>query len=99
MSPQARRERAYRHYVAKQMKQRNRAIARAQKAATRQLKMKLKGKSMEPSEPALTTSVESSPGAWSEPVVPPVNEPVVAPMTVSASASIPNQGDAQPAQP
>ena len=74
-------------------------MARAQKEANRELKMKLKGKSMEPSEPVLTTSVESSPGAWSEPVTPPVNEPVVAPMTVSASASIPNQTDNQPAQP
>jgi hypothetical protein len=89
MSAQARRERAYRHYVAKQMKQRQRATARAQKAANRQLKLKMK--SAVPSEPQITTSVESTPGAWSEPVAPPV--------TVSASGAIANQTDSAPAQP
>ena len=91
MSAQARRERAYRHYVAKQTKQKRRALARAQKAANRQFKMKLKGRSMEPSEPILTTSVESSPGAWSE--------PMAAPVTVSASGAIANQTQSEPAQP
>jgi len=99
MSAQARRERAYRHYIAKQTKEKRRALARAQKAANRELKIKLKSGSMEPSEPRLTTSVESSPGAWSEPMAAPASEPVVAPMTVSASASAPSQGDAEPAQP
>jgi len=66
-------------------------MARAQKDANRQLKMKLKGKSMEPSEPVLTTSVESSPGAWSEPVTPPV--------TVSAANSAAEETGNQSAQP
>ena len=89
MSAQARRERAYRHYVAKQMKQRNRAMARAQKAANRQLKLKMK--SPVPSEPQVTSRAETVPAAWSEPMVPPV--------TVSASDAIANQSDNQPAQP
>jgi hypothetical protein len=89
MSAQARRERAYRHYVAKQMKQRQRATARAQKAANRQSKAKMK--SGVPSEPQVTTSVESGSGSWSEPMAPPV--------TVSASGAIANQTDSEPAQP
>jgi len=89
MSAQARRERAFRHYVQKQMKQRNRAMARAQKAANRQMKLRMK--SAQPSEPKITTSVESSPGSWSEPMAPPV--------TVSASGAIANQTDSEPAQP
>jgi hypothetical protein len=99
MSAQARRERAYRHYVAKQTKQKKRTMARAQKAANRQLKMKLKKGSMEPSAPVLTTSVESSPGSWAEPMTSPVTEPVAPPMTVSASGSTPSQTDSEPAQP
>jgi hypothetical protein len=89
MSAQARRERAYRHYVAKQTKQRRRAMVRAQKEANHQLKLKMK--SAQPSEPVLTTSVESSPGSWSEPMAPPV--------TVSASGAIANPTDTEPAQP
>jgi hypothetical protein len=89
MSAQARRERAYRHYVAKQTKQHRRATARAQKAANRQLKMKMK--SAVPSEPQISSGVESVPGSWSEPMTPPV--------TVSASAAIANQTDSAPAQP
>jgi hypothetical protein len=89
MSAQARRDRASRHYVQKQMKQRQRAMARAQKAANRQLKLKMKSAVV--SEPQITTGVESTPGAWSEPVAPPV--------TVSASGAIANQTDSQPAQP
>jgi hypothetical protein len=89
MSAQARRERAYRHYVAKQIKQRQRAMARAQKAANRQSKAKMK--SGVPSEPQVTTSVESRSGSWSEPMAPPV--------TVSASGAIANQTDSEPAQP
>jgi plasmid stabilization system protein ParE len=99
MNAQARRERAYRHYVAKQTKQRRKAMAQAQKAANRQLKMKLKAGSMEPSEPVSTTSLESSPGSWSEPMAPSGTEPVVAPMTVSASGSSPSQSESEPAQP
>ena len=91
MSAQARRERAFRHYVAKQNKQKSRALARAQKAAKRELKIKLKSGAMEPSEPKLTTSVESSPGAWSE--------PMAAPVTVSASGAIANQTESEPARP
>jgi len=89
MSASGRREMAYRHYVQKQMKQRNRATARAQKAANRQLKLKMK--SAVPSEPQITTSVEGAKGASSEPVAPPV--------TVSASSAIPNGTDNEPAQP
>ena len=89
MSAQARRERAYRHYVAKQTKQRKRAMARAQKAANRQWKLKMKSAVV--SEPQVSTSVESYPGAWSEPMTPPV--------TVSASGAISNQSDSEPAQP
>ncbi|HWY52707.1 MAG TPA: hypothetical protein VNW72_14615 [Chthoniobacterales bacterium] len=85
MSAQARRERAYRHYVQKQMKQRNRAMARAQKAAHRKMKSPV------PSQPQITSGVENAPRSWSEPVAPPV--------TVSASDAIANQTDSQPAQP
>jgi hypothetical protein len=89
MSAQARRERAYRHYVAKQMKQRQRAMARAQKVANRQSKLKMK--SGVPSEPQITSGVESGPASWSEPMSPPV--------TVSASGAIANQTDNQSPQP
>jgi len=89
VSASGRREMAYRHYVAKQTKQQRRAMARAQKAANRQLKLKMK--SAVPSEPQFTTSVENAPGAWSEPVAPPV--------TVSASGATANQTDNEPSQP
>ena len=89
MSANGRREMAYRHYVAKQTKQRRRAMARAQKAANRQMKLKMR--SAMPSEPQVTSSVESAPGSWSE--------PVAAPVTVSASGAIGNQTDSEPAQP
>jgi hypothetical protein len=55
---------AYRHYVQKQIKQRKRAMERAQKAANRELKRKVK--SAQPSETQITTRVESAPGSWSE---------------------------------
>jgi hypothetical protein len=84
-----RRQMAYRHYVQKQIKERKREAARAQKAANRELKMKMR--SAVPSEPQVTTSVESAPGSWSEPVVPPV--------TVSASDAIATQNPDQPSQP
>jgi len=64
-------------------------MARAQKAANRQLKQKMK--SAVPSEPQITTSVESSQGSWSEAMAPPV--------TVSASGAVANQTDSEPAQP
>jgi len=103
MSAQARRERAYRHYVQKQMKQRRREMARAQKAANRQLKEKMK--LAQPSEPQVTTSVgDVSSGSAStyEPVTAPsasISEPVVAPVTVSASDAIATQNPDQPSQP
>ena len=89
MSASGRREMAYRHYVRKNARHHQRDIARAQKAANRNLKAKMR--SAVPSEPQITTSVESSPGSWSEPMTPP--------MTVSASGGIANQTDNQPAQP
>ncbi len=88
-SANGRREMACRRYVAKQTKQRRRAMARAQKAANRELKLKMKSAQL--SEPQVTTSVETVPGSWSEPVTPPV--------TVSASGAIANQTDSEPAQP
>jgi type II secretory pathway pseudopilin PulG len=89
MSAQARRERAYRHYVQKQIKQRQRATARAQKAANRQLKAKMK--TVQPSEPQVTSSVQNFAESWSE--------PVAAPVTVSASDSIAPQNPDQPSPP
>jgi len=89
MSASGRREMAYRHYVGKQTKQHRREMVRAQKAANHQLKDKMK--SAVPSEPQITTSVESSPGSWSE--------PMAAPVTASASGAIANQTESQPAQP
>ena len=103
MSAQARRERAYRHYVQKQMKQRRREMARAQKAANRQLKEKMK--LAQPSEPQVTTSVgdvSSESASAYEPVTAPsasISEPVVAPVTVSASDAIATQNPDQPSQP
>jgi hypothetical protein len=89
MSANGRREMAYRHYVRKNARHHQREIARAQKAATRNLKAKMK--SAVPSEPQITTSVESSPGSWSE--------PMAAPVTVSASGTIANQSESAPTQP
>lgn len=105
MSAQARRERAYRHYVQKQIKQRQKAMAKAQKAANRQLKEKMK--LAQPSDPQITSRVESVPNSWSEPmseqVAPaPASSPdqVVPPVTVSASDSImATQNPDQPSPP
>ena len=104
MSAQARRERVYRHYVQHQIKQRQKETARAQKAANRQLKQKLKN--LQPSEPVATTSLEdvSAPsvsGAAVAPSEPLVSQPdtVVAPVTVSASDAIATQNPDQPSQP
>jgi len=104
MSAQARRERAYRHYVQKQMKQRQKATARAQKEANRELKRKMKN--IQPSDPTLTTSVgDPSSGMPSvfHPAAPPEAstspEPVV-PITVSASNEImATQNPDQPSPP
>lgn len=90
MSAQARRERAYRHYVAKQMKQRQKAIARAQKQANRELKRKMKN--LQPSEPKITTTLEdaemTSVFAPAQAPVADSSEEVEPKVTVSASDSI-----------
>jgi hypothetical protein len=93
MSAQARRERAYRHYVQHQIKQRQKAIARAQKAANRDLKRKMKN--LQPSEPQMTTSVESVPEFRPGPMT----DMTVAPITVSASAPVPTDTTIEPSQP
>jgi len=104
MDAQARRERAYRHYVAKQMKQRQKAMARAQKAANRDMKRKIK--TLQPSEPMMTTSLEDvSPQAASvfEPATPAPPTPtdaIAPPVTVSASNEImATQNPDQPSPP
>jgi hypothetical protein len=103
MSPQARRERAYHHYVQKQMRERQKQTARAQKAANRQLKQKLKN--LQPSDPQVTTSLQgdSAPSFSEEgtaPSQPVASQPdtVVAPVTVSASDAIATQNPDQPSQ-
>jgi hypothetical protein len=93
MSAQARRARAQRHYIAKQMKQRQKASARAQKQANREMKKKMKN--VQPSEPYVTSNVEdvtempSVFDAAPEPA-PTANptESVAPPVTVSASNDI-----------
>jgi len=105
MSAQARRERAYRHYVSKQMRQRQKQMARAQKAANRQLKQKMKN--IQPSDPQITSSVEDAPANYPsvfDPVGPPAQAPaapdmVVAPVTVSGSHPVVAQEPEQPSQP
>ena len=111
MSPQARRERAYRHYAAKQMKKRQKEMARAQKQANREMKLKMKN--MEPSEPKITTSVqeageypsvfqpvgESSAPAQAPAEPPPAfRETTVDPITVSASSNLPAESNSPPQQ-
>jgi hypothetical protein len=103
MSPQARRERAYRHYVAKHMRERQKQTARAQKAANRDMKRKMK--LVQPSDPQMTTSVEDvSPSNYPS-VFDPVSQPqpstssadiVVAPMTVSGSEPVVAQEPERP---
>jgi hypothetical protein len=102
-SPQARRERAYRHYIAKQTKNRKKAMARAQKEANRELKRKLKG--IQPSEPKITTSLgdfayDSPTEPSSEPLPitekPAFKEPTVDPITVSASSAVPPEAAPPP---
>jgi len=78
MTKNGRQGMAYRHYVRKNARHHQHDIARAQKAANRQMKLKMK--SGVRSEPIVTTSVEGSPGSWVEPMAPPV--------TASASGAI-----------
>ena len=101
MSTQARRQRAYRHYVAKQMKMRQKQIARAQKAANRQTRRKLKF--LQPSDPIVSTSVENSaPASVSQSSGAPSGsyyEQVAPPVTVSASDAVATQNPGQPSPP
>ena len=83
MSASGRQQMAYNRYVRKSIHQRQRQQARAQKAANRQVKQKMK--LAVPSEPQLSTSVETVP--------PSMSEPVVNPITVSASAPVANGND------
>jgi hypothetical protein len=105
MTPQARRERAYRNYVQKQIKHRQREMARNQKEANRRLKQKLKN--VQPGPPQLSTSLEdvSMRSPADNPAVAP-DEPVasqpdtvVAPVTVSAGDAIAAQNPEQPSRP
>jgi len=86
MSAQARRERNYRHYVAKQQKQRQKEMARAQKQANKEMKRKLKN--LQPSEPVVTTSVQDfgTPSVFDAPAPEPTPEP--APPTHLAHHSV-----------
>ena len=93
MSAQARRERAYQHYVQHQIKQRQKAIARAQKAANRDMKRRMKN--LQPSEPQIMTSVESLPDSRPEPMT----DMTVAPITVSPSGPVPTDTTIEPSQP
>jgi hypothetical protein len=113
MDAQTRREHAYRRYVAKQMKKRQKEMARAQKAANREMKLKMKN--VQPSEPHVTTSVQEvaeypsvfqpvaeapQPPAQNSPQpVRNFKEPTVDPITVSASASYPADSGSTPEQP
>jgi hypothetical protein len=107
MSPQARRQQAYRNYVQKQMKQRQKALAKAQKAANRQAKRQMKEqlKLAQPSEPRITSGVESVPGSWSEPTseqiaAPSASDQNVPPVTASAANEImATQNPDQPSPP
>lgn len=98
MDAQTRRERAYRHYVAKQMKKKQREMARAQKAANRDMKRKMKN--LQPSEPKVTTTLEdfgsyNTPSSEPAPAIekPPFRETVVDPITVSAATSMPQAAE------
>jgi regulator of protease activity HflC (stomatin/prohibitin superfamily) len=106
MSAQARRERAYRHYVAKQTKQRQKAIAKAQKEANREMKRKMKN--VQPSEPYVTTAVQDyqeMPSVFDQPAAEPPapsanpSESVAPPVTVSASNDINVMATQNPDQP
>ena len=104
MSPQARRERAYRHYVAKHMRERQKQMARAQKAANRQLKQKLKN--LQPGPPQMTTTLEDVSMSSSAETAPTQYESAVsqsdmtvAPVTVSGSDEATAENPEQPEQP
>ena len=108
MSAQARKERAYRHYVEKQMKQRQKAMAKAQKAANRQAKRQMKEqlKLAQPSEPKITAGVEDvsseMPSVFEAAAPPPAtpSDSVAPPVTVSASNEIlATQNPDQPSPP
>ena len=58
MSAQSRREMAYRHYLAKHMRQRQKQLAKAQKAAHRKLKRDLNSHQPQVSQPTVFSSVE-----------------------------------------
>jgi hypothetical protein len=58
MTKSGRQEMAFRHYVNKHIRENRRRTARAQKAANRELKQKLKF--IHPSEPIISATVESS---------------------------------------
>ena len=104
MNPQARRERAYRHYVAKHMRERQKQMARAQKAANRQMKQRLKN--VEPGPPQMTTSLGDLSTASSPETAPAQDQSAVsqsdmtvAPVTVSGSDEATAENPEQPQQP
>jgi hypothetical protein len=80
----------------KWLRQRQRQIARSQKAADRELREKMK--SAVPSEPQYSATVENVPAAVYEPVAYPAadSEPISAPITVSASEPTANNNDGPP---
>ena len=86
------------------MRERQKQMARAQKAANRQMKQRLK--QTEPGPPQTTTSVEDvSASSFSEPTAAQLEpasasaDAVVAPVTVSASDAIATQDPEKPSQP
>ncbi len=97
MTASGRQQMAYRHYVQKHIKERKRALARAQKEANRQTKAKMK--SIEPSDPRVSASVESAPEFRSEGISDSRPEPITDPITVSASTPMPSEGQSAPEQP
>jgi hypothetical protein len=72
MTKSGREQMAYRHYLNKHIRQRQKQIARAQKAANRDLKRRLKF--IHPSEPIISASVEDA-GPTSDPGAPPPPAP------------------------
>lgn len=106
MSAQARRERAYRHYVEKQMREKKKQMARAQKDANKDMKRKMK--MVQPSDPRMTTSIEDVSPANYPSVFDPVSQPApansspeltVAPVTVSGHQPAVAQEPEQPENP
>ena len=72
---------AYRNYVRKHVRERQRQIARSQKAALRNAKY------ITPSEPKVSTNVEPAAEPVVEPLTKSAGEPVADPVTVSASTA------------